>query len=70
MRYFSLNIVALLWSDILATIDERQVHFYDNKRKLAVFFILNVLPETLSIEEKIVNGAKAVTDFATSDFDN
>jgi alkylation response protein AidB-like acyl-CoA dehydrogenase len=70
MRYFSLNIVALLWSDILATIDERQGNFYDNKRKLAVFFILNVLPETLSIEEKIVNGAKAVTDFATSDFDN
>ena len=70
MRYFSLNIISLLWADILATIDEKQGSFYDNKRKLGVFYVLYVLPETLGIEEKIVNGAAAITDFESKDFGN
>ena len=70
MRYFSLNIISLLWADILATIDEKQGGFYDNKRKLGVFYVLYVLPETLGIEEKIVNGAAAITDFESKDFGN
>lgn len=70
MRYFSLNIISLLWADILATIDEKQGDFYDNKRKLGVFYVLYVLPETLGIEEKIVNGAAAITDFESKDFGN
>ena len=70
MRYFSLNIISLLWADILATIDEKQGSFYDNKRKLGVFYVLYILPETLGIEEKIVNGAAAITDFESKDFGN
>ena len=70
MRYFSLNIISLLWADILVTIDEKQGDFYDNKRKLGVFYVVYVLPETLGIEEKIVNGAAAITDFESKDFGN
>jgi hypothetical protein len=63
-----LNIVALLWTDILVTILNKKGNFYSSKRKLAKFFVLHVLPETLSLEKQIVDGGSILTEFESTDF--
>ena len=67
-RYFSLNIIALLWTDILVTILNKKGNFYSSKRKLAKFFVLHVLPETLSLEKQIVDGGSILSEFESTDF--
>ena len=69
-RYFSLNVVALLWADILRVTIDKKGDFYDNKRKLAKFFVLHVLPETLSLEQQILNGTSILSEFESADFDD
>ena len=67
-RYFSLNMVALLWADILVSILNKKGNFYNSKRKLAKFFILHVLPETLSLEKQILGGGSILSEFECNDF--
>jgi hypothetical protein len=67
-RYFSLNMVALLWADILVSILNKKGNFYNSKRKLAKFFILHVLPETLSLEKQILDGGSILSEFESNDF--
>jgi hypothetical protein len=43
-------------------------NFYTSKRKLAKFFILHVLPETLSLEKQILDGGSILSEFESNDF--
>jgi hypothetical protein len=67
LRLFGLTIVACLWVQMIATIKDKDGQFYDVKRKLARFYMEQVLPETASIAETIVGGAAALADFNVSD---
>jgi butyryl-CoA dehydrogenase len=67
LRLFGLTIIACLWVQIIATIKDKDGQFYDVKRKLARFYMEQVLPETASIAETIVGGAAALADFNISD---
>jgi hypothetical protein len=60
--------VALLWADILVSILNKKGNFYNSKRKLAKFFILHVLPETLSLEKQILDGGSILSEFESNDF--
>ena len=69
-RYFSLNMVAFLWADIMAAISNKEGDFYSSKRKLAKFFILHILPETVSLEQQILDGASILSEFESADFND
>jgi len=67
LRQFSLTLVACLWTQIIASIRDKEGAFYDTKRKLARFYMQQVLPETKSIATTIVNGADALADISVDD---
>jgi hypothetical protein len=68
LRLFALVTIGCLWAQIVDTIADKQGEFYDVKRKLACFYVHQILPETSSLLEVIVNGADAIADFEVSDF--
>ncbi|MEJ2128406.1 MAG: acyl-CoA dehydrogenase [Woeseiaceae bacterium] len=70
LRLFALAIIGCLWAQIVHTIADKQGDFYDVKRKLARFYVQQILPETSSLLEVIVNGSDAIADFEVSDFAN
>jgi hypothetical protein len=67
LRLFALTIIACLWSQIIVTIRDKEGTFYDVKRKLARFYMQQVLPETSSIAATIMDGAEALADFDVQD---
>lgn len=69
LNLFALTIVGCLWSQIIVSISNKQGPFYASKRKLALFYVQQVLPETAALAEKIVSGAGALADFDVADFD-
>lgn len=68
LRLFGLTIIACLWVQIIVSIGDKDGAFYDVKRKLARFYMQQVLPETAAILETIVNGDAALADFEVADF--
>jgi butyryl-CoA dehydrogenase len=68
LRLFALTIIACLWSQIIVTIRDKEGAFYDVKRKVARFYMQQVLPETSSIAATIVDGDAALADFDVADF--
>ena len=70
LRLFALTIIGCLWTQIIVSIDGKDGAFYDTKRKLARFYMQQVLPETASLLDVIVNGDSALADFDVSDFAN
>lgn len=69
LRLFALTIIGCLWAQIIETIKDKQGDFYDVKRKLAVFYAQQVLPETASLLDVIVNGSDSIADFDVAEFD-
>jgi butyryl-CoA dehydrogenase len=67
LRLFALTIVGCLWAQIIYTIADKQGDFYDVKRKLARFYVQQVLPETASLLDVIVNGSDVLADFDVGD---
>jgi len=68
LRLFALTIVGCLWAQVIDSIADKQGDFYDVKRKLARFYVQQVLPETAYLLDVIVNGSDAIADFDVSDF--
>ena len=67
-RQFGLTAIACLWAHIVDSISDRQGAFYDQKRKLALFYMQHVLPETIAIRDVITRGASSLRDFKVDDF--
>jgi alkylation response protein AidB-like acyl-CoA dehydrogenase len=70
LRLFALTIIGCLWAQIMDSIKDKSGEFYDVKRKLARFYVQQVLPETASLLDVVVNGADALAEFEVSDFAN
>ena len=68
LRMFALTLIACLWAQIVVTIRDKDGAFYDAKRKVARFYMQQVLPATESLETTIVSGAGALADFDVADF--
>jgi alkylation response protein AidB-like acyl-CoA dehydrogenase len=68
LRLFGLTIIACLWVQIIVSIGDKDGAFYDVKRKLARFYMQQVLPETAALLETIINGDAALADFEVADF--
>ncbi len=68
LRLFGLTIIACFWSQIFVTIRGKDGAFYDIKRKLAHFYVQQILPETASIAATIVDGDGALANFEVADF--
>jgi len=69
LRLFALTVIAGLWASIINTIRDKNGAFYDTKRKVALFYMQQVLPETVSLAKVIVDGADSLSEFDVSDFD-
>jgi len=68
LHMFALTIIACLWSQIVVTIRDREGAFYDVKRKVARFYVQQVLPETSAIAISISEGSSALAAFDVADF--
>lgn len=69
LRLFALTIIGCLWAQIIDSIKEKDGDFYAVKRKLARFYAQQVLPETASLLDVIVNGSESIADFDVTEFD-
>jgi alkylation response protein AidB-like acyl-CoA dehydrogenase len=68
LRLFALTIIGALWTQIVDSIADKEGEFYDVKRKLARFYMQQVLPETAYLAGVIMNGSDALADFDVADF--
>jgi butyryl-CoA dehydrogenase len=68
LRLFALTIIGCLWAQIIDSIKDKHGDYYDVKRKLARFYGQQVLPETASLLDTIVNGADSLADFDVAEF--
>jgi alkylation response protein AidB-like acyl-CoA dehydrogenase len=68
-RMFALTVVACLWVDIIRTIDGKEGDFFETKRKLAHFYMQNVLPEAETLGRVVTQGAASLADFETRLFE-
>jgi len=68
LRLFALTIIACFWSQVIVTIRDKDGEFYEVKRKLARFYVQQVLPETGALLEMIVSGDEALAEFDVADF--
>ncbi|MEM7432870.1 MAG: acyl-CoA dehydrogenase family protein [Pseudomonadota bacterium] len=68
LRLFALSFIGCLWAEIVASIKDRSGSFYDTKRKVARFYVEQVLPETASLRDVVIEGSDAISDFDVADF--
>ncbi len=68
LRLFALSIIACIWVDIIASLRERQGDFFAAKRKTALFYMQQVLPETASLHAVITKGSASLTEFDVDDY--
>jgi archaellum biogenesis protein FlaJ (TadC family) len=68
LRLFALTVIACLWVQIIVTIRNKDGEFYDAKRKTALFYMQQVLPETIAIAAIITGGDAALANFEVADF--
>ena len=67
-RLFALTTIACLWVRIVISIGEKQGDFYQAKRNTALFYMENVLPETVALEQVITQGALSLSAYRLADF--
>ncbi len=67
-RLFGLSIIGCIWADIIVSIADKPGSFYETKRKLARFYMEQVLPEAASLTEVIIGGTDALAEFTVDDF--
>lgn len=68
-RLFALSIIACLWAQIMISIQGKNGLFYASKRKIALFYMDQVLPETVALQQIITTGSDSLTDFEVTDFE-
>ena len=68
-RLFGLTVIACLWAQIIVTIDGMEGEFYTSKRRVALFYMHHVLPETVAIQGVIMRGADALASFKVARFE-
>ena len=68
LRLFALTLIGALWTQIVDSIADKEGEFYDVKRKLAKFYMQQVLPETAYLAGVIVAGSDALAEFDVADF--
>ena len=68
LRLFALTIIGCLWAQIIDSIRDKDGDFYEVKRKLARFYVQQVLPETASLLDVIVNGSESLANFDVAEF--
>jgi alkylation response protein AidB-like acyl-CoA dehydrogenase len=67
LRLFALTIIACFWVQVIVSIRDKSGAFYDMKRKVAHFYMQQVLPETAAIATTIVNGAEALANISVDE---
>ena len=68
LQVFALTLIACLWAQIAVVIRDKAGTDYDTKRKVARFYMQQVLPETLSLADVIIHGSDALSEFSVADF--
>lgn len=68
LRLFALTIIACMWLKMKLAAQDKDGGFYATKKKLAFFYVKQVLPETESLLEKITGGSAALAGFEVTDF--
>ena len=67
-RLFALTSIACLWAQIVVFTRDKEGEFYATKRKTALFYMQQVLPEVDALYEIITNGADSLAAFEVEDF--
>ncbi|MCH7537608.1 MAG: acyl-CoA dehydrogenase C-terminal domain-containing protein [Proteobacteria bacterium] len=68
LRLFALSIIACIWTDIIASLRDKQGDFFDAKRDTALFYMQHVLPETAALHAVITNGSESLAEFDVNAF--
>ena len=68
LRLFSLAIIGCMWLKMKTAAQGKDGSFYANKRKIAFFFVKQILPETESLLTTITGGRDALAGFDVADF--
>lgn len=68
LRLFALTIIACMWLKMKLAAQDKDGGFYATKKKLAFFYVKQVLPETESLLAKITGGSAALAGFEVTDF--
>jgi alkylation response protein AidB-like acyl-CoA dehydrogenase len=68
-RMFALTVIACFWAQITVAIDGQPGNEFDTKRKLARFYMDNILPEAEALGQVIMNGAESLADFEIDRFE-
>jgi hypothetical protein len=68
LRLFALAIIGCMWTRSVAAMQDKDGRFYASKRKIARFYVEQILPETAALLATITGGAAALTDFEVADF--
>lgn len=66
LRLFALTMIGCMWVKMLAAVGDDD--FARRKRKLARFYMTQILPETASLLATITGGRDALADFEIADF--
>ncbi len=69
LRLFALSFIGVLWAEVMITTKDKSGGFYDTKRKVARFYMEQILPETASLRDTVVSGGEVIKGFDVSDFD-
>lgn len=68
LRLFALTVIGCIWARIIGSIRGKDGAFYAAKRKVAAFYMQQVLPETAGLAAMITAGDTALTGFDVADF--
>ena len=68
LRLFALSIIACIWTDIIASLRDKQGDFFDAKRDTALFYMQHVLPETAALHAVITEGSESLARFDVNAF--
>ncbi len=68
LRLFALSIIACIWTDIIASLRDKQGDFFDAKRDTALFYVQHVLPETSALHSVITEGSESLAGFDVNAF--
>ena len=68
LRLFALSIIACIWTDIIASLRDKQGDFFDAKRDTALFYMQHVLPETAALHAVTTKGSDSLAEFDVDAF--
>lgn len=68
LRLFALAIIGCMWVKMKATASDEDSSLHAAKKKMALFYVKQILPETESLLATITGGAAALANFEVADF--